>query len=87
MSNSYPNRYFSPTHILTNHMVELEHLDETRKEVVEWIGTRQWNTSLCIQQNHKIKTFSMADTILLFPKGRKEHTGKFKKPWFGPYKI
>jgi hypothetical protein len=29
----------------------------------------------------------MADTILLFPKGRKEYTGKFKKPWFGLYKI
>jgi hypothetical protein len=29
----------------------------------------------------------MGDTILLFPKGRKEHIKKFKKPWFGPYKI
>jgi hypothetical protein len=49
-------------------MVELEHLDETCKEVVKWIGTRQWNTTLCVQQNHKIKTFSMGDTILLFPR-------------------
>ncbi len=28
-SNSHLNQNFSPTHILTNHMVELEHLDET----------------------------------------------------------
>ncbi len=27
------------------------------------------------------------DTVLWFPKGRKEHTGKFKKWWFGSYKI
>jgi hypothetical protein len=68
-------------------MVELEHLDETCNEIVKWIGTRKWNTSLCVQQNHKIKTFVMGETILLFPKGRKEHTKKFKKPWFGSYKI
>jgi hypothetical protein len=29
----------------------------------------------------------MEDTIFLFPKGRKEHTRKFKKWWFGLYKI
>ncbi len=29
----------------------------------------------------------MGDTIFWFPKGRKEHTRKFKKQWFGPYKI
>jgi hypothetical protein len=29
----------------------------------------------------------MAETILLFPKGKKEHIGKFKKPWFGSYNI
>ncbi len=39
------------------------------------------------QQNHKIKTFFMGDIILWFLKGRKEYTRKFKKQWFGPYKI
>jgi hypothetical protein len=42
---------------------------------------------LWVQQNHKIKTFFMGDIILWFPKGRKEHIEKFKKRWFGPYKI
>jgi hypothetical protein len=32
MSNSHPNQKFSPTYILTSHMVELEHLDETHQE-------------------------------------------------------
>jgi hypothetical protein len=53
-------------------MVELEHLDETRKDVVEQSGTRQWNTTLWAQQNHKIKIFSMGDIALWFPKGQKE---------------
>jgi len=42
---------------------------------------------LHVQQNHKIKTFFMEDTIFWFLKGKKEHTKKFKKWWFGLYKI
>ncbi len=52
-------------------MVDLEHLDETRQEATKQIGTRQWNTTLWAQQNHKIKIFSMGDIILWFPKGKK----------------
>jgi hypothetical protein len=55
MSNSHPNQKFSPTYILTSHMVELEHLDETHQEATNWIGTRQWNMMLWAQQNYKIK--------------------------------
>jgi hypothetical protein len=32
----------------------------------------------------QIKTFSMGDTIFWFPKGRKEHSKRFKEQWFGP---
>jgi hypothetical protein len=60
-------------------MVELEHLDETYQEAIDRTSTRQWKMVLWVQQNHKIKTFSMGDIILWFPKGRKEHTKKFKK--------
>jgi hypothetical protein len=66
MNNSHPNRDFSLTHILTNCMAKLEHLDETRQEVANRIGIRQWNTTLWVQQNDKIKTFTMGDTILGF---------------------
>jgi hypothetical protein len=38
--------------------------------------------ALWAQQNHKIKTFSIGPTIMWFPKGK-----KFKKWWFGSYKI
>jgi len=60
-------------------MVDLEHLDETHQEVTKWTGTRQWNTTLWAQQNHKINIFSMGDIILWFPKSKKEHNEKFKK--------
>jgi len=42
---------------------------------------------LRVQQNHKIKVFFMEDTVIWFLKGKKEHTKKFKKWWFGLYKI
>jgi len=76
-NNSHPNQDFSPTHILTNHMAKLEHLDENHQEATNRTDTRQWNTTLQAQQNHEIKT--LGDIILWFPMGRKEHTGKLKK--------
>jgi hypothetical protein len=84
MSNSHPNKVLCPTHILTNHMVGLGHLDETSQEVVDWISTRQCNTMLWTQQNYKIKIFSMRDTFLWFPKGRKEHNQKIQKTMVWP---
>jgi hypothetical protein len=60
-------------------MVELEHLDEIHEEATDWTSRREWNMMLWVQQNHKIKTFSMGDIVFWFPKGRKEHTQKFKK--------
>jgi hypothetical protein len=58
-------------------MVELKHLDETCQEVVDWTSKREWNTTLWTQQNHKTKIFSAWDIVFWFPKGIKEHTGKF----------
>jgi hypothetical protein len=68
MNNSHLDQDFFTTHIFTSCMIELEHLDETHQEATDWIGTRQWNMGLWVQQNHKIKTFSMGDTFLWFPK-------------------
>jgi hypothetical protein len=68
-------------------MEKLEHLDETCQEATNRTSTRQWNTTLWAQQNHKIKTFSIRDIVISFPKGRKEHIRKFLKQWFGMYKI
>jgi hypothetical protein len=42
---------------------------------------------LWAQQHHKVKNFSMGDIVLWFPKGKREHTKKFKNWWFGMYKI
>jgi hypothetical protein len=49
-SNSHLDQDFIPIH-----MVELEHLDETCEEAIDRINTKQWNTTLWAQQNHKIK--------------------------------
>jgi hypothetical protein len=38
--NSHLDQDFSPTRIFTSHMVELEHLDETRQKVVDRTSTR-----------------------------------------------
>jgi hypothetical protein len=46
-------------------MVELKHLDETHEEAIDWTCKREWNTMLWVQQNHKIKTFSMGDIVIL----------------------
>jgi len=60
-------------------MEKLEHLDETYQEATKRTSTRQWNMALWVQQDHKIKIFSMGGIVLQFPEGIKEHTGKFKK--------
>jgi hypothetical protein len=78
MSNLHPNQDFCLTHILSNHMVELEHLDETNEETTDWIGTRQWNTTLWAQQNHKIKIFSMGDTVFGFQRVKRNTLKSFK---------
>jgi hypothetical protein len=76
-SNPHVDWNFSPTHILTSHMAELEHLGDTCQEAIDRTCTRQWNTVSWAQQNHKIKIFFKGDIILLFPRGRKKHTRKF----------
>jgi hypothetical protein len=31
--------------------------------------------------------FQLGDYTIWYPKGQKEHVGKFKTRWFGPYRI
>jgi hypothetical protein len=31
--------------------------------------------------------FQFGDYVLSFPKGENTHLGKFKKTWFGPFKV
>jgi hypothetical protein len=45
-------------------MAKLEPLDETYQKAANRACIKQWNMTLWPQQNHKIKTFSMGDTIL-----------------------
>jgi hypothetical protein len=33
------------------------------------------------------KKFQFGDCVLWFPKGEKTYLGKFKKGWFGPFKV
>jgi hypothetical protein len=39
------------------------------------------------KQHYKLKTFSMGDYVLWFPKTNNSKLGKFKQQWFGPYHI
>ncbi len=51
------------------------------------MSTKQWNTTLWAQQDYKIKNFFMGNMALQFPKGKKEHTEKFLKWWFGAIEL
>ena len=48
---------------------------------------RQWSKVLWNQQYYRQKDFQLGDYVLWYPKGQKEHVGKFKSQWFGPYRI
>ncbi len=39
------------------------------------------------QQKHIENKFQFGYYILWFPKGEKIHLGKFKKRWFGPFRV
>jgi hypothetical protein len=54
-------------------MTKLENLDETCQKAADRTCTMQLNITLWDQQNHKIKTFSMEDIVVWFPKGKKNH--------------
>ncbi len=43
--------------------------------------------NLCGLNKNKEKKFQFKDYALWFPKGEKTHLGKFKKRWFGPFKV
>jgi hypothetical protein len=45
-------------------MIELEHIDETCQEAAYQTYIMQWNITLWVQQNHKIKNFSMEDVVI-----------------------
>jgi hypothetical protein len=51
------------------------------------VGTNQCNTFMWSQQKHTKKKFQFRYYVLWFPKGENTHLGKFKKRWFGPFKV
>jgi hypothetical protein len=65
MNNSHLDRNFSPTCILSSHMVELEYLDEIQKEAIDWTSRREWNMMLWVQQNHKLRLFLWGHRFLV----------------------
>jgi hypothetical protein len=73
--------------LLTNTITKLEKLRENRFEVQNNVGANQWNKFLWNQQKNKEKKFQFGDCILWFPMGEKTHLGKFKRRWFGPFRV
>ncbi len=51
------------------------------------VGTNQWSRFLLSQQKNIKNKFQFGDYVLWFPKGEKTQMGKFKKRWFGPFKV
>jgi hypothetical protein len=45
-------------------------------------------TYLCgVNKKNIEKKFQFGDYVLWFPKGENTHLGKFKKRWFGPFRV
>jgi hypothetical protein len=45
-------------------------------------------TDLCgIDKKNIEKKFQFGNYVLWFPKGEKTHMGRFKKIWFGPFRV
>jgi hypothetical protein len=40
-----------------------------------------------VNRKNTKKKFQYGDYVLCFPKGEKTYLGKFKKRWFGPFKV
>jgi len=78
---------FTPQRVLTARLVELNRLTDDRIDSQTNLGQRQWERALWSQHRHKPKTFTVGDYVLWFPKGQKQHSGKFKTRWFGPYRV
>jgi hypothetical protein len=81
------HRNVEPTRILTTKIIELKKLQENKLKVQNNVGTNQWNKFLCSQQKHTKKKFQFGNFVLWFPKGENTHLNKFKKRWFGPFRV
>ncbi len=56
-------------------------------EALNNVRANQWSRFLWSQQINIEKKFQFGDYVIWFPKGAKTHMGKFKKRWFGPFKV
>jgi hypothetical protein len=65
----------------------LEKLQENILEAQNNVGVNKWNRFLWNQQKNIKKNFQFGDYVLWLPKGEKTHMGKFKKRWFGPFRV
>jgi hypothetical protein len=73
--------------MLTTRITELEKLQENELEAQNYVEASQWSKFLWSQQKNTENKFQFKDYVLWFPKGEKTHLGKFKKRWFGPFKV
>jgi hypothetical protein len=73
------------TQVLGTQLSKLEKLEESQTFAAKTVGKRQWNRALWAQNHYPIKSLSLIDHVLWFPKACKEHIRTFKQCWFGPY--
>ncbi len=65
----------------------MEKLHENILEAKNNVGINQWSIFTKGQHKNIEKKFQFGNYVLRFPKGEKTRMGKFKKRWFGPFKI
>ncbi len=76
-----------PTRVLTTRITKLEKLQENKLETQNNVGANQWNKFMWSQQKNTKKKFQFGNYVLWLPKRENAYLGKFKKRWFGPFKV
>jgi hypothetical protein len=80
------HKYAKPIRVLITRIIELKKLLKNRFEVQNNVGTNQWNRFVW-NQHKNTKKFQFGNYVLWYFKGEKTHLGKFKKRWFGPFRV
>jgi len=79
--------FIEPIQVLTSQIIKIEKLNEFRDIMLVPKIQKQWKHVLWDHNHYKEKKNSLKNYVLSFPRSKKFHIRKFKKWWFGLYKV
>jgi hypothetical protein len=81
------HRDVEPTKVQTTRITKLEKLQKNQIGSLEQCWNKLMEQILWSQPKNTKNKFQFGDYVLWFPKGENTHLGKFKKRWFGPFRV